>query len=264
MPDSVLYAPSRERVLATNAWAFLHWGRAHWAAHSSPVAAWVSLERWRDHDPAGFRAALHGFAQLGSSEQRLCRHAGPREALVLRPADGGRMAWSRDTLRAAPMGLPPHAARSLATLHAPGQLLGPLALLLLYADLRPDDRLFVRGLPEWPWLGALLQGTTVILDRNSTGVLEAAAAEQASVVAAPAAVLTNIAGLPAAAERRLTPRIILAVGGPLAEAARRLLARAHPDTMLLACSAGRIWGDPLSPVTAAPAPRSALLAWARQ
>jgi hypothetical protein len=55
-----------------------------------------------------------------------------------------------------------------------------LVRMLLDADLRPDDRLLVAGLPPWPWLGML--GATLVSDPA-----------QADVVAAPAAWLAAAA-----------------------------------------------------------------------
>jgi hypothetical protein len=87
------------------------------------------------------------------------------------------------------------------------ELVPALAAVLLEADLRPDDRVLVAGIAPWPWLAAQTQGIAVILaDRATAATLRAAAAaERASVVAAPPAWLqaAGLTGAPASGPRGL-------------------------------------------------------------
>ena len=138
----------------------------------------------------------------------------------------------------------------------------PLAALALHADLRPDDRLLLTGLaadaPPWPLARRL--GTTVLhADTTARGLLAAAAAERATVLAAPAAWLAD-AAFPHKARPDLAPlRALFALGGPLAPEARaRVHAWIKADAMLLADAGGTIWGNPLSPVLRRPPPEPAL------
>jgi hypothetical protein len=84
---------------------------------------------------------------------------------------------------------------------APAQAVGlaaALAVVLLEADLRPDDRLLVAGTAPWPWEAARTQGIPVILAREATpaSLRAVAEAERASAIAAPPAWL-EAAGLTA-------------------------------------------------------------------
>jgi len=78
------------------------------------------------------------------------------------------------------------------------QLAEALAVVLLEADLRPDDRLLLAGPDRWPWLAARTQGIAVIVaDAATPASLRAvAAAARASAIAAPPAWL-EAAGLAA-------------------------------------------------------------------
>jgi hypothetical protein len=57
----VLYAPDKERVVTTNAWAFLHWLRT---TRGVDRPDWAALQRWSVDDPAGFSSAIAAFAPL--------------------------------------------------------------------------------------------------------------------------------------------------------------------------------------------------------
>ena len=178
--SDILYAPDREHVITTNAWAFLHWLRT---TRGIDLPDWAALQRWSASDQAAFSQAIAAFGRLPLVPLRLARHGGQQEALVLRRADGSRLAFSRDLLRHPQLNTRPagggwgrgHTRHCLQTWPRrwPGSgllplLIRPLAELLLHADLRPDDRLLVVG-AAWPWLAALLEGTTVILAAASPG-----------------------------------------------------------------------------------------------
>ena len=90
-----LWTPSREHVVTTNAWAFLHWLEA---TRGMKLDGWAGLHRFSASDPIAFRAAVAAFARLPETPSRILRHTGKREALVLRAADGSRQAFSRDEL----------------------------------------------------------------------------------------------------------------------------------------------------------------------
>jgi len=281
MPD-ILHTPNGEHIVTTNAWAFLHWLRT---TRGIDLPDWAALQRWSATDAAAFGSAIAVFARLADAPLRLGRHGGQQEALVLRRADGTRLALGRNQLRDVHHGgpLPPTPSRKgrgrtysappplarggrgegassditapLQRLWPPALLVRPLAELLLHADLRPDDRLLVAGAAAWPWLAALLEGTTVILAAATPATLLATAAEEAaSVLVAPAQWLAD------AAFRRPGPRphlarlrTIVAGGGPLSPEARtRVYTWIKPDLLLLARTGDTLWGNPLEPVSARP------------
>ena len=251
----ILYAPNRERVVTTNAWAFLHWLGA---VHGVALADWAALQRFSIAHSAEFRAAISRFARLPREPLRLTRHAGTQEALAFRRADGSRHSLSRDALR---HGAPDAPLAPLARLWPPDTLVRALADTLLYADLRPDDRLLVFG-PSWPWLAALLEGTAIILAPTVPAALPAIAAEErATVLVAPAQTLAEAAFQRARSRPNLAGlRTIIATGGPLSpEGRRRIYAWVKSDVMLLARTGDTTWGNPLEPVLVRPAPSPALL-----
>ena len=259
MPD-ILYAPNREHIVSTNAWAFLHWLRT---TRGIDLPDWAALQRWSATDAAAFGAAIAAFARLPDAPLRLGRHGGQREALVLRRADGTRVALNRDQLRHPQPNPLPQAGEGassditapLQRLWPPALLVRPLAELLLHADLRPDDRLLVAGAAAWPWLAALLEGTTVILAAASPAtLLETAAEEAASVLVAPAQWLADAAFRRARHRPNLTNlRTIVACGGPLSPEARiRVYTWIKSDLLLLARTGDTLWGNPLEPVTTRP------------
>ena len=290
MPD-ILYTPNREHLVTTNAWAFLHWMRTR---RGIDLPDWAALQRFSADQPADFRAAIAAFARLPDAPLRLARHAGPREALVLRRGDGARLALSRDQLRDVHPGgpLPPTPSRkgrgSIVTVCSPPPLAGggwgegaaessavptelsaplerlwppallirPLADILLHADLRPDDRLLVAGAAAWPWLVALLEGTTIILAAATPAtLLQTAAEEAASVLVAPAQWLADAAFRRAGHRPDLARlRTIVASGGPLSPEARiRVYTWVKSDLLLLARTGDTLWGNPLEPVATRPA-----------
>jgi hypothetical protein len=217
----ILYSPGRERVLATNAWAFLHWLRT---TRGVDLLDWPALQRWSAASPAGFATAIAAFAQL------------PDQPILLARRDGGSV--------------PHHPA--LNRPWPPSLLNRPLADVLLHADLRPDDRLLVVG-PAWPWLSALLEGCAVTLSA-SNDVLSATAEARAMVLVAPATILGEAAFQRRGSRPNLANlRAIVATGGPLSpEARRRVYTWIKSDVILLARTGDTYWGNPLEPVLARP------------
>jgi hypothetical protein len=251
-----LYAPSREQVVTTNAWAFLHWLRT---VHGVDLPDWAALQRWSADDHPAFRSAIADFGRLPDKPLRLARHCGAQEAIVLHRVSGRRIALSRTEALAGSCPCP-ELTVPLARLWPPALLIRPLAELLLHADLRPDDRLLVTG-PQWPWLAALLEGTTVILAACPAAALLALAAEEhATVMVAPAQTLAE-----AAFQRSRRPhlgnlRTIIATSGPLSpEARRRVYTWVKSDVLLLARTGNTLWGNPLDPVLARPPASPAFL-----
>jgi hypothetical protein len=264
MPD-ILHTPNREQIVTCNAWAFLHWLRI---TRRIDLPDWAALQRWSASNAAAFGAAIAAFARLPDAPLRLARREGQREALVLRRAGGERIALTRDELKdrhpdPPPLrGLPSDTIAPLTRAWPPGLLIRPLAELLLHADLRPDDRLLVVGSAPWPWLAALLEGTTVILAAATPAALLAIAAEEhATVLAAPAQTLAEVAFQRARRRPNLGAlRTIIATGGPLSPEGRtRVYTWIKSDLMLLARSGDTFWGNPLEPVYARPMATPAFL-----
>lgn len=256
-PDpETLYVPHRERIATTNAWAFLHWLRT---TRSTDLSGWVELQRFSATTPDDFGNALATFAGLSEEPKPLARHADSREALILRRGDASRVAFSRDALLSPCPELPDPIAAPLARRWPLALLVRPLAELLLFADLRPDDRVLVAGGATWPWLAALTLGTTVILAPPAP-LLAAAAQEAATVLIAPGAALAVAAFRRAGPRPDLGPlRSIVATGGPLSPPERaRIYTWIKPDLMLLARSGDTVWGNPLEPVSSRPKPAPAL------
>ncbi|HEX3401666.1 MAG TPA: hypothetical protein VHT74_15195 [Acetobacteraceae bacterium] len=267
----VLHVPNREQVVTSNAWAFLHWLRT---TRGIDLADWAALQRWSATDAAAFGAAIAAFARLPDQPLRLVRRGSGQEALVLRRG-GGRIALTADDMwdphpdpparSGAGLGwaqLPAEITAPLTRLWPPAALIRPLAELLLHADLRPDDRLLVAASPAWPWLAALLEGTTVILAVATAATLLATAAEeQATVLVAPAQLLAEAAFQRARSRPNLaTLRTIVATGGPLSPEGRaRIYTWIKSDLMLLARTGDTAWGNPLEPVLARPPATAALL-----
>jgi hypothetical protein len=253
-------------VVTTNAWAFLHWLRT---VHDVDLSDWAALQRFSAEHPGGFRAAVAAFARLPAAALCLARRCGRDEALVLRTADGQRLAFSRDQVRQVAVGhfasghaaFPTEIAAPLIRLWPPAMLTRPLADLLLHADLRTDDRLLVVG-PSWPWLASLMDGTAIVFVAATPATLLAtAAAERASVLVAPAQLLAESAFQRPRRRPDLDQlRTIIATGGPLSpEGRRRIYTWVKADLMLLARTGDTVWGNPLEPVLANPLATPALL-----
>jgi hypothetical protein len=255
----ILYAPNRENVVTSNAWAFMQWMRT---VHDADLDGWAALQRFSAEHPGTFGAAVAAFARLPNEPLRLARRRGTPEALVLRLADGRRLAFSAEEVRhIGPGTLPADVAAPLTRLWPSAALLRPLADLLLHTDLRRDDRLLVIG-PAWPWLAALLEGTTVILAAAApVALLATAALEAANVVVAPAQALAEAAfRRPRHRPDLARLRTIVATGGPLSpEGRRRIYTWVKSDLMLLARTGDTLWGNPLEPVLARPPATPALL-----
>ncbi len=263
MPD-ILHTPTREQVVTSNTWAFLHWLHT---TRGIDLPDWAALQRWSVSDAAAFGSAIAAFARLADVPLRLARHGGAQEALVLRRAGGERVVLCRDEMCPHPnpvaqagdgegaRALPPDVTTPLTRLWPPALLIRPLADLLLHADLRPDDRLLVANAAPWPWLVALLEGTTVILAAATPATLLATAAEErATVLVAPAQIVGEAAFQRARHRPNLARlRSIIATGGPLSPEGRtRIYTWIKSDVMLLARTGDTLWGNPLEPVYARP------------
>lgn len=260
--SDILWEPSREQTLTTNAWAFLHWLEA---VRGVALQGWAGLHGFSAADPVGFRAALAAFAGLPEGPSRITRHAGEREALVLLDADGGRRTFSRDELSVDSLGmnLPTEMATAITRLWPRASLTRALADTLLHQDVRPDDRVLVAANPSWPALAALLEGATVIFYAGRPDrLLGVVAEERASVLIAPSAWLADLSfqrSVPRPDLRAL--RSIVITGGPLSPEARiRVSTWIKPNLMLLARAGETIWGNPLEPVRVRPSPSPALFA----
>lgn len=190
----ILYAPNAERVVSTNAWAYLHWLRM---TGGMSLDGWDKLRAWAAREPAAFEYAIRTFAQ----------------ASPLPEPDSRR---------------------------APGRAWGP-ADWLLFADLRPDDRL-------------------VAIEGEETEPFARAGDEGASILIAPAQVLSASAFQRPNRPNLANLRTIIATGGPMSpEARRRIYTWVKADVLLLACAGGTYWGNPLEPVLADPRPTPAFL-----
>jgi hypothetical protein len=283
----ILYAPNREQVVTSNAWAFLHWLRT---TRGVDLPDWAALQVWSNGNRGAFGLAIAKFVRLPDAPLRLARHTGHQEALITRGANGSRLVFDRDQLRRMHPGprppTPPPKGRGsaeptppllvgrgwgegvaktsplpvaltapLTRLWPPALLIRPLADLLLHADIRPDDRLLVVGSATWPWLAALLEGTTVILAAATPATLLATAADEAAtVLVAPAQTLAEAAFQRARHRPNLARlRTIIATGGPLSPEGRtRIYTWIKSDLMLLGRTGDTFWGNPLEPVLARP------------
>jgi hypothetical protein len=119
----------------------------------------------------------------------------------------------------------------------------PLALAesLLFADLRPNDRICV-------------------VEGNCPDPIARAAQDHATVLVGPAQLLAN-AAFPHRGRRNLADlRMIVSTGGPMSpEARRRIYTWVKADVMLLACGGHTYWGNALEPVLAQPPATPAFL-----
>jgi hypothetical protein len=190
----ILYAPSPERVVATNAWAFLYWLRM---VRRISLVGWDALLVWSAQEPATFDDAIRTFAGQSPVPSALSRKA-------------------------------------------PGRAWG-VADYLLFADLRPDDRL-------------------VVMEGEGTDPFGRTGDEGGSVLIAPAQALAGSAFQRPNRPNLANLRTIIATGGPMSpEQRRRIYTWVKADVMLLACAGNRYWGNPLEPVLARPSPAPAFL-----
>ena len=204
---TVLFSPNRERLVTTNAWAFLLALRT--SGNGPDLPDWAALLEWAAANPGPARQAMRAFA-----------------------------------------GQP----------DLPAPAVAHLADLLLFLDVRPDDVLLVADAQPFPWQAAGKAGATLHRYTGPPGaVLEQAAAEKTTVLAAPAQWLD---GGSYQRRQRLdlrSLRTIVTLGGPLsAEAAGRIYTWVKSDVVLLARAGDRVWGNPLGPVLAKPALSSGL------
>jgi hypothetical protein len=137
----ILYAPTRERVLATNAWAFLHWLAA---THGIRLADWSALQAWSAAEFSPFISAFRAFARQPDNRDpaRLRHDAGLLLHLDLRPDDALLVADASDWSGAA------RYVRSVAKHEgAPGALLHDAAKIgasVLIASAAQLDRVAFR------------------------------------------------------------------------------------------------------------------------
>ena len=61
MPE-ILYAPNQEKIVTSNAWAFLHWLRT---TRGIDLPDWGALQRWWANDQAAFK-----FRRIEQNGQR--------------------------------------------------------------------------------------------------------------------------------------------------------------------------------------------------
>jgi hypothetical protein len=244
----VLYAPNREHVVTTNAWAFLHWLRT---VRGVDLAGWAALQQLSVDNPVDFRLAVTAFASLSDKFQ-------------WRPATPPGMERTGALQRTMPSG---DAMETLAARPNRPQidlshtaLLRPIADTLLHADIRPDDRLQVCGV-TWPWRAAELLGAAVVIASAGTDLLTTAATERATVMVAEARTLAEVAfRRPGRRPDLSSLRTIIATGGPLSpEGRRRIYTWIKSDLMLLARTGDTFWGNPLEPVLAHPPATPAFL-----
>ena len=242
----ILYAPNRERVVTTNAWAFLHWLRT---VRGVDLAGWAALQRFSVDKPVDFRLSVAAFAGLSDEFQQ---SGVPLSGL---PGVG---APQRNT---ASRGADPDTAPNLPQIDlSRTALLRPLADTLLHADVRPDDRLLVSG-AAWPWRAAELLGAAVLLVPTAADLLTTAAAERATILVAAASALAEMAfRRPSHRPDLSSLRTIIATGGPLSpEGRRRIYTWVKSDVMLLARTGDTFWGSALEPVLAQPPATPAFL-----
>ena len=244
----VLYAPNREHVVTTNAWAFLHWLRT---VRGVDLAAWAALQRFSVDKAVDFRLAVVAFAGLSDEFQR-------RRAILLDLAGLG--APQANTSAPDASGISAAAPNRPEIDLSRSALLRPLADTLLHADVRPDDRLLVSG-AAWPWRAAELLGAAVNIAPAAADLLTTAATERATIVVAAATTLAEAAFRRPSRRPDLSGlRTIVATGGPLSpEGRRRIYTWVKADVMLLARTGDTFWGNPLEPVLAQPPATPAFL-----
>ena len=244
----VLYAPNREHVVTTNAWAFLHWLRM---VRGVDLAGWAALQQFSVDKPVDFRLAVAAFADVSDKFQ--WRPATPPG--VERVGAFQRTMPSGDAV-AIPAAEPDPPQIDLSRT----ALLRPLADTLLHADVRPDDRLLVSG-AVWPWRAAELLGATFVTAPAAADLLTTAATERATILVAAATMLAEAAfRRPSRRPDLSSLRTIIATGGPLSpEGRRRIYTWVKSDVMLLARTGDTFWGNPLEPVLAQPPATPAFL-----
>jgi hypothetical protein len=244
----VLYAPDREHVVTTNAWAFLHWLQT---VRGVDLAGWAALQRFSVDKAVDFRLAVAAFAGLSDEFQR------PPASIPGLAGEGASQAnLPAPDAAAIPAVAPDRPQIDLSRT----ALLRPLADILLHADVRPDDRLLISG-AAWPWRAAELLGATVLIAPVAADLLTTAATECASILVATASTLAEAAFRRPSRRRDLSNlRTIVATGGPLSpEGRRRIYTWVKSDVMLLARTGDTSWGNPLEPVLAQPPATPAFL-----
>ena len=244
----VLYAPNREHLVTTNAWAFLHWLRM---VRGVDLAGWAALQRFSVDKPVDFRLAVAAFAGLSDKIQRR-----PPTVPGLAAVEASQANRPPQEAAAIPDAAPDPPQIDLSRT----ALLRPLADTLLHADVRPDDRLLVSG-AVWPWRAAELLGAAIVMAPAPADLLTTAAKVRATILVAEARTLAEAAfRRPSRRPDLSSLRTIIATGGPLSpEGRRRIYTWVKSDVMLLARTGDTFWGNPLEPVLAQPPATPAFL-----
>ena len=186
--DKTPVARATERQVCTNLWAYLQWLQA---TGQATLAGRADLRRWAEGEPERWSASIQSFARLPDAPSRLLPPPPCKGSLVLRSLHpGSRRAWTTDALaREAAEDLPSDLAHLLAAEHPAAALTDAAAVLLLDADLRPDDRVLLADATLWPWAWALREGATLIVcpDAEPAALPGIAEEERASLLVASGA-----------------------------------------------------------------------------
>ncbi len=175
-----------EQQVCTNLWAYLHWLRATGRAS---LDGGEDLRHWAKTEPERWAASIRSFARLPETPAPLLPWPACKGALVFRsrgPIE--RRAWPAAALaRGEAADLPAELWRPLRAVHPAETMTDAASVLLLDADLRPDDRLLVAGAAPWPWVWALREGATLILcaGTDRPALRRVAADEGATILVAP-------------------------------------------------------------------------------
>lgn len=187
----------KERQVCTNSWAFRHWlGSAGLAVPQECE----DLEDWAKSDPERWTEAIRGFAGLPAQPwpSRLLDGASRAGTLTLRSRECRRFFTGAALLGAPVAGLDGELGSLMCRKLDARRMTKAAALVLLDADIRPDDRLYVTGTAPWPWLFALRQGTAVTVVKYEPGVplAQGVLEEGATILIAPALILSAQPKLP--------------------------------------------------------------------
>jgi hypothetical protein len=193
--DKPTVASVTERQVCTNLWAYLHWLRA---TGGPPLGGRDEWRRWANAEPARCAASVRAFAGLPERASPLLNRPHPRGTLVLRNG-GTRRSWTADQLaRGNVADLPADWSDVLAAEHAPEALTAAAALLLLEADLRPDDCVLLAAGGAWPWAFALREGAVLVdaSGESAARLRQAVAEERPRILVASSDMLARVKPAP--------------------------------------------------------------------
>ena len=265
--SDILYAPDREHVVTTNAWAFLHWLRT---TRGIDLPDWAALQRWSASDQAAFRRGDRRVrpAAGGAAAAGTARRASRRRWCCVAPM--GRD-W-RSAALLCPSPTPSRPRQEMGRGHTrrtmPADVAAPLDRLWpacradppfgrIAAARRPPSRRPAAGRRRGVALARRAAGRHHRHPRGRLArhLLATAAEERATVLVAPAQALAEAAFQRARRRPNLADlRTIVATGGPLSpEGRRRIYTWIKSDLMLLARTGDTFWGNPLEPVLVRPA-----------